>query len=118
MATVAPIDRIARPSYEEFRDRYLEPRVPVLITGALDHWPAMSRWTFAHIGGAIGDRRIHPVIARNGRWAVDLREGMRTEETDFATYRTEMERGDTRHYLRLPLDGAFADLLADEYEAP
>ena len=118
MTTVAPIDRIERPSYEEFRDRFLEPRVPVLIAGALDDWPAMRRWSFEHVGRAIGDRRIHPVIARNGRWSVDLREGMRTEETDFSTYRAEMERGETRHYLRLPLEGPFADLLAGEYETP
>lgn len=118
MQTVTRIERIERPSYEEFRDRHLEPRVPVLITGALAEWPALRRWSFEHVGTAIGDRTIHPVIARNGRWSVDLREGMRTEEMDFATYRAEMESGEVRHYLRLPLEGEFDDLLADEYETP
>ena len=118
MATVAPIQRIERLTYEQFRDDHLEPRVPVLIAGALDDWPAMQCWNFEHIGHAIGDRRISPVIAQNGRWSVDLREGMRTEETDFATYRAEIASGEKRHYLRLPLEGPFADLLADEYETP
>lgn len=119
MTIVAHIERLERPSYEEFRDRHLRPRVPVLITGALDHWPAMRRWNLEHVGRAIGDRRIHPVIARNGRWAVDLREGMRTEEMDFAAYRAEMASDEeTRHYLRLPLEPPFDDLLADEYETP
>ncbi len=118
MTIVARIERIERPSYEEFRDRHLGPRVPVLMTGALGDWPAMQRWSFEHVGRAIGDRRIHPVIARDGRWAVDLREGMRTEEMDFSTYRAEMEDGDVRHYLRLPLEGPFDGLLAEDYETP
>jgi hypothetical protein len=118
MATLGTIDRIERPSYEQFRDAYLEARVPVLVAGALDQWPAMRRWDLAHIGRAIGSRRISPVIADKGRWAVDVREGMRTEEMDFAAYRAEIESGDVHHYLRLALEGSFADLLADEYETP
>ena len=118
MATSATVDRIERPSYEQFRDRYLEPRLPVLVSGALDEWPALRRWNLEHIGRAIGSRRISPVIAHLGRWAVDIREGMRTEEMDFPAYRAEIENGDVRHYLRLPLEGPFGDLLADEYETP
>ena len=118
MAALATIDRIDRPSYEQFRDDYLEARVPVLVAGALDEWPAMRRWNLDHIGRAIGSRRITPVIAHKGRWAVDVREGMRTEEMDFSTYRAEIESGDVHHYLRLALEGSFSDLLADEYETP
>ena len=118
MPNVTLVERIERPSYEQFRHRHLTPRVPVLITGALDDWSAMRRWSFEHVGRAIGERRINPVIAENGRWAVDLREGMRTEEMDFPTYVAEMEHGDARHYLRLPLEGPFDDLLADDYEPP
>src|SRR5215203_5305305 len=118
MATLGTIDRIERPSYEQFRDHYLEARMPVLVAGALDAWPAMQRWDLAHIGRAIGSRRISPVIAHMGRWAVDVRAGMRTAEMDFSTYRAEIESGDVSHYLRLPLEGSFEDLLADEYETP
>src|SRR5690349_7498165 len=118
MASLGTIDRIERPTYEQFRDDYLEPRLPVLVSGALADWPAMQRWTLDHIGRAIGSRRITPVIAHRGRWSVDVREGMRTEEMDFPTYRAEIESGDVRHYLRLALEGSFSDLLADEYETP
>jgi dTDP-4-dehydrorhamnose 3,5-epimerase-like enzyme len=118
MATLGTIDRIERPSYEQFRDEYLETRLPVIVSGALEGWPALRRWSLAHIGRAIGSRRIRPVIADRGRWSVDVREGMRTEEMDFAAYRAEIESGDVRHYLRLPLEGSFTDLLADEYETP
>jgi ribosomal protein L16 Arg81 hydroxylase len=118
MVTLETIDRIERPSYEQFRDDYLERRVPVLVSGALDGWPALRRWNLEHIGRAIGSRRISPVIAHRGRWSVDVREGMRTEEMDFPTYRAEIESGEVRHYLRLALEGPFSDLLADEYELP
>lgn len=118
MTPLDSIDRIERPTYERFRDDYLETSLPVLVSGALDEWPAMRRWNLDHIGRAIGSRRIHPVIAHEGRWAVDVGGGMLTEEMDFPTYRAEIESGDVHHYLRLPLEGAFADLLADEYATP
>jgi dTDP-4-dehydrorhamnose 3,5-epimerase-like enzyme len=92
--------------------------MPVLVSGALEGWPALQRWDFDHIGRAIGTRRITPVIAHMGRWSVDVRAGMRTEEMDFSTYRAEIDSGVVSHYLRLALEGSFTDLLADEYEAP
>jgi hypothetical protein len=33
-------------SIDAFRTLYEEPNKPVIITGAVDYWPAMSRWSF------------------------------------------------------------------------
>src|SRR5260370_39552950 len=38
------MERRNRPPYSEFAKRYLYPRKPVVITGALDRWKARSRW--------------------------------------------------------------------------
>ncbi|HEY0021488.1 MAG TPA: cupin-like domain-containing protein [Longimicrobium sp.] len=40
------VDRVARLSPREFAARYLRPGRPVLLTGMMDEWPAMRRWSF------------------------------------------------------------------------
>ena len=37
-----PVERIAKPSVEEFRERYLRRNQPVVITGMMEHWKALS----------------------------------------------------------------------------
>ena len=39
------IERRAKLSYEEFASEYLYPLRPVVVTDALQEWPAMKRWT-------------------------------------------------------------------------
>jgi histone arginine demethylase JMJD6 len=39
------IERRYRPSLSEFTEEFLNPRKPVVISGALDMWKALSRWT-------------------------------------------------------------------------
>ena len=40
------IEQIHRPTRERFVRDYLAPRRPVKVSGALDDWPAMQRWSF------------------------------------------------------------------------
>lgn len=40
------VDRVSRLSPREFARRYLRPGRPVLVTGMMDEWPAMRRWSF------------------------------------------------------------------------
>ena len=42
---VATIDRRHQLSYEEFAEEYLFPGRPVIITGAIDTWGALDKWT-------------------------------------------------------------------------
>lgn len=41
-ANALPIERVQCPSLEEFRTRFLERSVPVIVTGAMQAWPALS----------------------------------------------------------------------------
>lgn len=48
------IERIHRPTRREFFENWVIPGKPVLLTGLMDAWPAMGKWTpefFARIGG-------------------------------------------------------------------
>ena len=48
MSRYTPIERIHCPSLERFHNEYMKPAKPVIITGCMDHWPAMSkrRWRY------------------------------------------------------------------------
>lgn len=45
MANISRIERQRCPACPEFRREFLEPRKPVIITGALERWRALTRWT-------------------------------------------------------------------------
>lgn len=52
------IERVCPPpSPREFEARYLKPRRPVIIQGAIDHWPA-RQWTPEGLAARFGDREV------------------------------------------------------------
>lgn len=113
------IDRVERPSYDDFRRHYLSPKRPALITGAMGDWPAMQSWDFERIGEKLGDRQITPVILDGGNFHIDLQEGVRVEAMDFRTYAGHLAReGTPPYYLRLPLEGPIDALFRDDYRDP
>lgn len=38
------IERIDCPSIEQFLKSYIQTKKPVILTGCIDHWPAMQKW--------------------------------------------------------------------------
>ena len=42
--------RVERPSRREFEERFLFPQRPVIISGAMEGWPARERWTNDYLG--------------------------------------------------------------------
>ena len=113
------IERIERPTYDQFRRHFLSRRQPLLIDGAIEHWPAMRLWSFDYVERALGDRHITPIILNRGNLYLDLQDGLRVEEMDFPRYRSQIEDGDApAYYLRLALQGPFADLMGGDYETP
>jgi lysine-specific demethylase 8 len=38
------IERIHCPSIEQFLKCYMQTKKPVILTGCIDHWPAMKKW--------------------------------------------------------------------------
>lgn len=45
MIKLVPIERVNNISREEFRDKYLIPQKPVVITDLIDDWPAKQKWS-------------------------------------------------------------------------
>ncbi len=57
--------RAKLPADEFFREYYAKNR-PVILTGMIDHWPAMARWSLDYFESAVGDTEIE---AQTGREA-------------------------------------------------
>ena len=61
----AAVDRIDRPSLEEFLGVMQRGR-PAQILGAIDHWPALERWTnMEYLRDALGPRHLPVEVGRD-----------------------------------------------------
>jgi hypothetical protein len=55
---VRPVERRAGITERAFSEQYLRPLVPVILTDALDHWPAKGRWTLRFFREQYGNRTV------------------------------------------------------------
>ncbi|XP_064395902.1 lysine-specific demethylase 8-like isoform X3 [Halichondria panicea] len=48
------------PSLDEFMEQYMKSRVPVVISGAMDHWPAyaVKKWSLGYLKKVAGPRTV------------------------------------------------------------
>lgn len=116
---VPTIERADSPSYRQFKRRFLRPSVPAILTGCVERWPAYRRWDVATIGRAIGEREIAPVKMDRGNFHIDLTQGVAVESMPYDAYVDAIaDTDEPEYYLRLALEGEFADLLADDYTVP
>jgi hypothetical protein len=56
--TGRPIERRSRLGNAEFRENYLKPHIPVIVTDAIDHWSATKTWTPDFFRTRFGDRLV------------------------------------------------------------
>jgi Cupin-like domain len=54
------VPRVERPSRREFEERFLFPQRPVIISGAMEGWPARERWTNDYLKEKVGARTVRP----------------------------------------------------------
>ncbi|MCW3835677.1 cupin-like domain-containing protein [Sphingomonas canadensis] len=62
------IPRVHRLSGQDFLDEYYAPGRPVIITGAMEGWPALERWTPEYLKQRVG---AAPIEFQGGREAAD-----------------------------------------------
>jgi len=52
------VPRVERPSRREFEERFLFPQRPVIISGAMEGWPVLERWTNDYLTEKVGARNV------------------------------------------------------------
>lgn len=80
-----PIERISPPSPKEFEARYVKASRPVILAGAIDHWPAMKKWSLDYFKCRFGDRMVPAGRARD-KSLYDSANGVRYETIRVADY--------------------------------
>ncbi|XP_060552824.1 bifunctional peptidase and (3S)-lysyl hydroxylase Jmjd7-like isoform X2 [Ruditapes philippinarum] len=63
-STVTEIDEA--PSPLQFYRDFVAPNKPVLIKNAIDHWPALKKWTPEYLRDKIGDQEVTVAVTPNG----------------------------------------------------
>ena len=59
------IERRHRLSRSEFLDRYYCASRPVIITGMMDDWPALEKWSLDYFAREFGDREVEVQVGRS-----------------------------------------------------
>lgn len=58
MRIVGEIERVSAITQGEFRARFADRDVPVVIAGGVRDWPAVERWNVAYLTGLLGDTLV------------------------------------------------------------
>ena len=112
--TPVPIPRVARISREEFAGRYQAGAgLPVIVTDALDDWPARTKWTFDYFNAAFGRDIVMAPLGLGGDAAKIMKlssylDGLGRPAESLPGFWVDTRDG-------RPLDGAPADVGAPLY---
>ena len=58
------LDTLAAPDAEHFYRHYYEVNRPAKLTGIVDHWPALARWSLDHFAAVAGDAVVEAQVER------------------------------------------------------
>ncbi len=61
----AEVERRHKLSRDEFLTEYYSPNRPVIITGMMDDWPAMRKWSLDYFSERLGEREVEAQMGRN-----------------------------------------------------
>lgn len=123
MRDVTEVPRVHRPDVGEFRRRFERPRLPVVLTGTMDSWKAMTRWSTEYFAEQFGDRIMtvstsDEDLPDNGPITPALLVKMKVSKMRMTDYLAKMEARDRRFYASaVPLQ-PFLPMLLDDIDVP
>ncbi len=111
-----PIDIVDDISQEDFINKYLNPRKPVIIKNMARKWPAYKKWTMEYMKEAVGDVEVPLYDSSKADPAAPINAS--AAKMKFADYVDLIEREptDLRIFLFDPIK--FAPKLLDDYISP
>lgn len=109
-----PIPRVRSPSARQFLLEFVAPARPVIIEGALAHWPALEQWTFDRLRQRCGQRLVTTYRVKKGELHFDERTGIIPESLPLAVVLDELARADApEHRIRSVIERELPELLGD-----
>jgi LPS sulfotransferase NodH len=80
------VARHSRPDRATFCECYYAANRPVVLTGLMDNWPAMSRWTPDYLRSALGDEEVEIMADRDGDPAYEANAGRHRRQVRFSDF--------------------------------
>ncbi|MEH2055777.1 MAG: cupin-like domain-containing protein [Nostoc sp.] len=87
LIAVSHIERVEQPTKEEFQRNFLSRRRPVIITGAINDWNALSLWTANYLTTLFSDKQVDISVSQSRIFTGNLENG-------FANLRQKMQFSD------------------------
>ncbi|OPB93793.1 cupin [Elizabethkingia meningoseptica] len=111
-----PIDVVDDISQEDFREKYLKPRKPVVIKNMAKKWPAYQKWTMEYMKEVVGDVTVPLYDSSKADPSAPINAS--AAEMKFSDYidLIQKEPTDLRIFLFDPIK--FAPKLLDDYISP
>ena len=111
-----PIDVVDDISKEEFEEKYLKPRIPVVIRNMARKWPAYHKWNMDYMKEVVGDVEVPLYDSSKADPAAPINAS--AAKMKFSDYidLIEKEPTDLRIFLFDPIK--FAPQLLDDYISP
>jgi hypothetical protein len=83
---IRTVERRSRLSRDEFRDRYYAANRPVILTGLMIGWQAMTRWTPQYLKSIAGDQTIEVMMGRDADPKYEMNARVHRQNLRFADY--------------------------------
>jgi len=97
--TFGQVPRVPKLSRQEFLDSYYSTNRPVVMTDAMDDWPAMTRWTDVELKRRFSDRIIEVQANRDSDASYELNQARLRKEMTFGEYIDLIQTaGETNNY--------------------
>jgi hypothetical protein len=123
MSEPLDVPRLQRPDVADFRRRFERRRLPAVITGVMDSWKAMKRWSPEYFAEHLSDQVMTVStsaedLPENGPITPALLLKMKVAKMPMREYLRRMEARDRRFYASgVPLR-PFLPMLLDDIEYP
>jgi hypothetical protein len=117
-STFGQVPHVRKPSRQQFLDEYYSQNRPVVIEGAMDDWPARTRWTPEYFKRRLGDRLVEVQANRNADPDYELNSVKHKKEMRFGEYVDVVESiGSTNdYYITANNDGKNKENLKELWE--
>lgn len=110
------VERIDPPSREDFFSHWVRARKPVIFSGAVRHWKAVSAWNMDYLKEKVGDTTLPVEVSPTGHFPRDVRNVALTPMSvrDYIDKAILGTPGEQRYYLsEAPVADLFPQLMDD-----
>ena len=97
------VPRIERPPRSDFERQYLVQSRPAVVSGALDDWPALAKWSADWFAGRFGDRVVQVNVSSSPRFTFS---GRSRREMTMRDAVARMRQGGGPEWFYMQLDDA------------